>query len=585
MSQRPAWLDPASTSAAVALAIALAIVNGVWLLLDDSTPAWDQASYLWTTLEYQHAVQAGSLFDLVPSIYDTDPSHGPLYTVSLLPFLHVFGASASSALILNFLLAPVLYFCAGEIAWTIFRSAYARLLAILLVALMPLMVGLYHTVLQDFPLVTLATLSLLLLLRSECFERRWTTWAMALAMGLGALTKVTFPLFVVGPFLVVLAHAAMGWLGRDGERRDWRPAAVNLGVAALVFLAVAGVWYGPQLSETLDYIRSTTGGTLAEGAGPEDPLTFDAIVSFTTGVINFNLSWVILGLGLIAVALDFGRVRALFRKPLRTAPLWSLAFLLAWVLIPYLSVATAHNQDVRLMAPAFPGMAVLVAGAVALIPRRRARLALTAAAVAILSYQTLTHITDVTPGFLPDRARIAIDSYEAVVPLDTDPIGYERLPESDYAGPVMDYIEAVARVSPGGLAAPRTVCMLQSHAVINSNTFRFLTSARGVPFTYADVVSEPGGTERELEEVLSGCNFALYVKQPKPTAAERETRIVLVNEPYAANHMTPRLFSLFRGASRVFEVSKPDETEHRDYLEDFAGETVRVLSRTPPGKE
>lgn len=576
MSRRSAWLDPATTSAAVALSIAMAIVNGIWILIDDGAPSWDQAHYLWTALEYQHSAEAGGLGDLFRSIYETDTSHGPLYTVAILPFLKLFGPAATSAMGFNLLLAPVLYFCAGEIAWTIFRSAFARLLTIFLVATMPLMVGLYHNVLQDFPLVVLTTLSLLLLLRSECFARRGTTWAMALAMGLGTLTKVTFPLFVIGPFLVVLARAAMGWLGRDGERRDWRPAAINLGAAALVFLLVAGAWYGPNFSDTVDYVQSTTSGTLAEGAGPEDPLTFDAITSFTTGVINSNLSWVILGLGLIAVALNLPRVRALFAKPLRTAPLWSLAFLLTWVLIPYLSVATAHNQDVRLMAPAFPGMAILVAGAVALLPRPRARIALTAVACTILAYQTLNHITDVTPGFMPDDARVAIGSKEAFVRLDSDPIGYERLPQPDYAGPAMDYLEAVSRVSPGGLAAPRTVCLLESHPVINSNTFRYLASARRVPFTYADVVSNPGGTEKELEAVLSGCNYALYIKPAAVTEATKGSRVVLVNEPYAANHMTPRLFSLFRGPSRTFAVAEEEAVE-------AGGNTLRVLTRTPPG--
>ena len=52
----------------------------------------------------------------------------------------------------------------------LFRNWRARLLTILLVATMPLMVGLLHQDLQDFPLTTLATLSLLLLLKSDLFR-------------------------------------------------------------------------------------------------------------------------------------------------------------------------------------------------------------------------------------------------------------------------------------------------------------------------------------------------------------------------------------------------------------------------------
>ena len=56
---------------------------------------------------------------------------------------------------------------------------------------------------------------------------------------------------------------------------------------------------------------------------------------------------------------------------------------------------------------------------------------------------------------------------------------------------------------------------------------------------------------KELEETLSGCNFAIYVKQPEPSGGE-QNRPELVNEVFAANYMTPRLFRLFRGPSRTF---------------------------------
>jgi 4-amino-4-deoxy-L-arabinose transferase-like glycosyltransferase len=581
VSRAQRWLDPASTSFAVALAIALAVANGIWILVDNGVPAWDQAHYLGTTLQYQHSLESGGPIDLLRSIHGTDPSHGPLYTVLILPFFLVFGASAGSAMALNLVLAPVLYFCAGEIAWTIFRSTFARLLTMFLVATTPILIGLYHNVLQEFTLTTLATLSLLLLLRSEAFERRWTTWGMAFAMGLGTLTKVTFPAFVIGPFLVVLARAVLTWTGRDPEveRRDWRPAAFNLGIAAAILLVVAGVWYGPNLSATLDYIRSTTSGPLSEGAGPKDPITFHAITWFTTGVINFNLSWVILGLGLVAVALNWRKVGALLGRPRPTKALWSLAFLLAWVLIPYLSVALAHNQDVRLMAPAFPGVAVLVAGAVAAIERAQLRLALTGVAALVLAYQTLNHVTDVTTGFLPDRPHVTVGSYEAAVQLDTEPIGYERLPGDDYATPIFEYIEDVARSEPGGLSTPRMICMLESQQVVNSNTFSFYAAARDDPFLFADILVDPATGEKGLEETLAGCNFALYVKQPQPTQATKESRIVLVNEPYAANHMTPRLFALFSGPTRVFPVSEPPAGSAGGYLATFDGELARVLTR------
>jgi len=574
-------LDSASLTA-IALAITLALANGVWILLDHSDPSWDQAHYLFTALQYREAFHGGGLVELLRAVKDVDPSHGPLFTVVLLPALSLFGASNRSGLIVNLLAAPVLYLAAGEIAYTFFRNNLARLLAIFLVATTPILVGLFHNVLQDFLLVTLATLSLLLLLKSEGFRRRWITWAMALTMGLGMLTKVTFPLFVIGPLLVVIAEIAYNAIrerrtAAEGSGADLRPVLINVAGALVVYLIVTLAWYGPNFSATRDYVNSTTGGTLALGAGPSDPYTFRAIASFTTMVINRNLSWVILLVGIVAVLLSWPRLRSLFHRPVDPAPLWKLAFLLAWAVVPYLSVALAHNQDVRLMAPAFPAVAVLAAGAISSIPKPQVRLALAGVVVLVLSYQTLTHITDVTPGFFPERLRVSVSSYEASIPLDSQPIGYEQLPGDDYVEPIFDYIEEVSAHRPGGPGAAE-ICLLQTDPVVNSNTFGFMAAARGDVYGFADVVQGAGGS-KELSSVLSGCDFALYSRPPEPLPSEAGDRLKLVNEPYAANHMTPSMFRLFQGPSKVFPVSpQPDSG---DRVTTGQGTAVRILTRTP----
>ncbi|MFL5898117.1 MAG: hypothetical protein ACJ76D_06585 [Solirubrobacterales bacterium] len=587
MTQSRLRLDPSSLTAAVALALAAALANGVWILMDHSSPSWDQAHYLSTALQYRDALHVGGPMELLHSIERADPSHGPFFTIVLLPALWIFGASNSSGLLVNLLAAPILYLAAGEIAYILFRSGFARLLTIFLVATTPILVGLLHNVLQDYLLVTLTTLSLLLLLKSEGFRRRWITWAMALTMGLGTLTKVTFPLFVVGPFLVVLAEVVCKSIRvrrrpvEDGEGAALRPTLLNLGGAALIYLAVALAWYGPKFSETLDYVRSTTGGPLALGAGPSDPYTLHAVTSFTLGVINFNLSWVIVILGIAGVILSWSRLRSLFQKPVDPEPLWKLAFLLVWALIPYLSVATAHNQDVRLMAPAFPAVALLAAGAVTAIPKRKWRLALAAVVVVVLGYQTLNHMTDITPGFVPDRLRVAIAPYEATIPLNSEQVGYERLPESDYVTPIFEYVEELA-AREGGDSGVGTICLLESEPLINSNTLGFMSAARGDAFGFADIVQGPTGTETELEDILSGCDFALYAQPPKPTSESDESRLTLVNEPYAASHMTKSMFRLFEGPTKVFPIAPNGATgEATDFQGTAGGIRVRILTRTP----
>jgi len=582
---RSSWLDPTGVRAALGLSLIAALANGVWILLDHSTPSWDQSHYLTVALQYQHGFEGDGPLGLLRAIHSTDPSHGPLFTIALLPFLAIFGPSGQSGLILNLLLAPVLYIAAGQIAWLVFRSWAARLLTIVLVAAMPLMVGLFHNNLQDFLLVTIATLSILLLLLSERFQRPGMSIWLGLAMGLGTLTKVTFPLFMVGPLLVIAAQVVASRRsaqpGKSVFPTDLRRLAVNLGYTALVYLAVTVPWYLPNFEATREYVNSTTGGPLALGAGPSDPFTFHAITSFTTTTINANVTWVIALAGLIAVLLNGPALLALLRRPMRIEPLLKLGFLIAWVLVPFLSVALAHNQDVRLMAPAMPGMAVIAAGAIAAIRWPKIRLALTGVTAVALLYLTLGRVTPISPSFLPEDVSVQVSSYNAAIPLAEQPIGYERLPERDYGTPVIDYIAGIAEREGVG-ATPKLICLLESEPIVNSNSLGFLALAHEYPLAFADIAYGDEG-RRGLRSVLEGCDYALYVRQPQLDPAQKESRLALVNEAYAASYMTPRLFGLFAGPSRTFPVAEPlgDKGEARYLSTSGSGSQVTVLVKRP----
>jgi 4-amino-4-deoxy-L-arabinose transferase-like glycosyltransferase len=583
VTSRSSWLDPKGLRFAIGVAILAACANGVWILLDNSTPSWDQSHYLTVTLTYRGALESGGPVELLRAIHSTDPSHGPLFTVLMLPLVGIFGSGPRSALLLNFLLAPVLYVSAGQIAWIVFRDWIARLLTIGLVATVPILVGLNHEILQDFLLVTLTTVSLMLLLQTDGFRRGPAAVALGLAMGLGTLTKVTFPLFVAGPLLVVgiqilASQVSAGKDTREPNRVSVKTLARNIGLAALAYLILVAPWYGPNLSATLEYVRSTTSGPLSLGAGPTNPYTFDAIASFSLGVINANVSWIILLAGIVAIALCLPQLRRLITRPIEWGPILGIAFLLAWVLVPYLSVALAHNQDVRLMAPAVPGLAVLVAGAISAVTYPRVRLALIATLGVLLSYQTLNHTADVTPSVLPGQLDARLGPYEAVIPLSSKPIGYERLPSPDYGTPVIAYIEDVL----GQSEAPPTVCLLESEPVVNSNTFRYLAEARGDEFIFTDIFVQPGELG-DLRERLRECNFALYVRQPPPNPVTAGSRLALVNAEYAARYMNPGLLSLFKGPRQTFAVGEPVVIAGQNsYLTTSgSGAWVHVLAQRP----
>lgn len=565
--------DPTGIWAAVGLALLLAAANAVWIFLDFKAPEWDQAHYLAVTLEYRQALTVEGIGGLLHAIHTIDPGHGPLLTVVLLPFVGVFGDSPRSGMLLNVVAAPVMYLAAGQIAWIVFRDWVARLLAIFLVATMPIMVGLYHNVLQDFLLVTLAVVSVLLLLLSDEFRHRWYSLALGATIGLGSLTKVTFPIFIAGPLIVVLVQvvrSALRETHEQGRAAKLRPILVNALLALAVYLAIALPWYVVNFDATLEYVRSTTTGPLSEGVGPTHPLRPGPMARFTLKMVSEYLSWIIALVGAVALYFSRDRLSALLRRPRDPDRLLEIALLVSWFLVPYLFLVTAHNQDVRLMAAGIPAAAILVAASIASVRQTRARAALIAITALALTYVTVNHVVQLTS---PEQRTlsIGIGSYEARTPVDSGRFGYEKLPEDDYGTPLMEYLErASARPSDPG---PKLICALESEPLVNTNTLRYLALARDDDFGFSDVFMGAGG-RRELAQQLSECDFALFVRQ---TADAQDDRVTLVNEGYAATFMTPRLLESFPGPRRVLPVAKAMPAD--GLTEEGRSATVTVLSR------
>src|SRR5262249_33624390 len=74
------WLDPTGLRFAVGFAILAALANGVWILLDHTSPSWDQAFYLTDTFQYRVGFAGDGVHGLLSAIHSTDPAKGPLFT-------------------------------------------------------------------------------------------------------------------------------------------------------------------------------------------------------------------------------------------------------------------------------------------------------------------------------------------------------------------------------------------------------------------------------------------------------------------------------------------------------------------------
>ena len=194
-----------------------------------------------------------------------------------------------SSLVANTLILCATVVVTAMVATHLFGSRSA-LPAAVFTATQPMVVGLSRTTLVDTLLVLLVALAVWAAILSDGFrERRWAV-ACGIVVGLATLTKVTAPGILALPLLGTLALAAkMEW------RRQLTNAAVGAGVAAFVCLP----WFAVNFSPTLDYIESTTSGSLAIGT-TSDPLSYAALRTFAVSTFHGGVGLTLLGTFLVA---------------------------------------------------------------------------------------------------------------------------------------------------------------------------------------------------------------------------------------------------------------------------------------------
>lgn len=551
-----AFRSPLGQTAAMSLLACL--LDVAWIAASHTSPQWDQAHYLDLTFHYLQAVTGpGGPFALLRSLYQLDPGGAPLFPLLSVPFYWMAHEGLSGPLLLNLVELPLLLFATGSIAVHL-GGERARTVAVAAVATMPLLVGLLHEQLQDYTLLVAVTVSVALLLKSRCFQRTGPSLALGAVAGAGILVKVTFPVFLVGPLAVVLAASVLGVAFQAGSAAGNVPSrrtlVLNGGGAAALATIIGAAWYLPQWAPTVAYVRSATSGALAVGTGPRNPATWTNVGRFTVGLIDGDLSW---GFALALVAGVLLAATALVHQSVRSHGarnrLFACFFLLAWIGVPYVTIALGHNQDVRLMAPAFPGIGVAIGVAVANVYSALVRRVLV---LGILAYGLIQTAVLTWPVSLPIGSgafSIGTAVGALTVNLTGEPIGYEARPARvDYGAQVIAGVH---------FACSRTVAreqacivgVLESDAVVNANTLQYFADVRGYHFQFLTISASAGHTARLLR-VLSTLDVALYMAPPPVSVVGQ--RVAILDAGYADAFMTRAAFGLFGGPSLRIAVGR-----------------------------
>jgi 4-amino-4-deoxy-L-arabinose transferase-like glycosyltransferase len=231
---------PSSRSELIAplLVTALFAAIHVWWLSRDTTALyWDMGrhganvlrSFDLLTLSHLPLSSKLSAFSEGP-----DPYYPPLYYwLGTIPFA-IFGRSADSIALTGLFFAAIMNLATFGIArrMTGMREA---VLASIVASTLPILFDFTHQVMLDFPLTAMVAATLWLLYERP-FESSGRALLLGLVVGLGLLTKWTYPVFVALPIALSLAQSAVATDPSSDRRRiRWR----SLGAALLALAAAA----------------------------------------------------------------------------------------------------------------------------------------------------------------------------------------------------------------------------------------------------------------------------------------------------------------------------------------------------------
>ena len=227
------------------------IANWTWLSKNVVMRGWDRVGALINSLYYYDTLSIITLQSLFKASIQ-DEIRPPLFAASMAVMHKLLGVSPDVAVMVNAVYLAILLFASYGIG-TRLGGRRQGLLSAALVAFTPLVFAMSRYPYFEFAVAAFAALSIYLLLASERFEKRGYALLLGIALGLGALVKRTFPIFVLGSALVIFLQAGLPqklWARLKGLRWPrWR----DLLLALVMGFALSALWYFPnqEVAQTL----------------------------------------------------------------------------------------------------------------------------------------------------------------------------------------------------------------------------------------------------------------------------------------------------------------------------------------------
>jgi hypothetical protein len=422
----------------------LVLVTAVWVSIDRRPPEWDHANHLERALRCRDNLAGGRL----QAVLEESAFYPPLAlcAAGVLYFVFPVAAMTAQAVMLAFLaIAIAALFDLGRQLW----DEASGVLVAFFFATAPFVVFSLMNFQLDLPLAAMVAVTLWGLRRTDGFRRGAACVGLGVVLGLGMLTKPTFPVYVAAPLLWTIAE---GWRRSDRRRRlAW------LGVALCIAAILALPWYGPRL---IGMPFQVVDRSFKQAAEAEQAALFSAgWLLFYPRVFQPQfglLAGLLCVWGLWAVRRDRG----------------ARAFVWLSVLPPLVVFSVIQNRNLRYTLPILPAAAVAAAAGVrALGPMWRRGIVLACLAVGALQVSMAAFA-------LPHPPQLSLFLTPLVI--NQEPV------RADWQHDRI--LDDLARASGG---KPATVAIVPNYNFLSVSNLRYEALARGLPLQMTRAWSGP----------------------------------------------------------------------------------------------
>lgn len=226
------------------LVLVHAAINSHWLAVNVTLTGADKSTHLARSLRYHLTLSPLTLRSLFITLVD-NPIRPSLFHISSTLAYRLFGFAADSGPMINLFYMAILLAATYGLGVKL-RGRKVGLLGTALLGTYPLIYAMSRYFYMESALTAMVAATIYFLISSDRFQNRTQAVLLGLCLGFGLLTKRTFVVFVLVPFVYVVFRARLlPALWRSVTSRPnihWRSLLIALAGGALL----SGIWFFPN---------------------------------------------------------------------------------------------------------------------------------------------------------------------------------------------------------------------------------------------------------------------------------------------------------------------------------------------------